>query len=284
MSLLNAIKKGMTHWESFWLLGLLLLILSTLIFGQDASAIHIESPLAEAFKAPYWLGTDDLGRDVLARLTQGAALSLGLGLASGLLAVGFGAGVGVLAALKGGWIETLLMRLIEVLYGLPGLLVVILLSVFLEPALETGLTQSGLEAGFWPKLGALTLALVLFNWPDTARLLRGETHRLLSEPFVEAYTSLGGGPWRLVFRQLLPNLMPLLVVALTLTLPRVILAEATLSFLGLGIQPPLSSWGTLASDGWYLVRVAPALLLWPTLSLSVTLLALNRLASRLISN
>jgi oligopeptide transport system permease protein len=212
--------------------------------------------------ATHWLGTDDLGRDVLARLALGAQISLLVGLMTALVSATLGTIYGILAAYYRGWLDTLLMRSLDVIYSLPTLMIVILLGVFLGRSLPS-----------------LVLALALFSWPDTARLVRGRLLQIQQEEYIEAYHSLGGPVWRLFLTHFLPNITGVLIVSITMTVPRAILTESTLSFVGLGIAPPLSSWGTMIADGWSMIRLAPHLLLLPSLMLVASVTLLYRLGT-----
>jgi oligopeptide transport system permease protein len=237
--------------------------------GHDPTMINPDIPLSppwpiNGYQNGFWLGTDDLGRDLLSRIAVGARISLLIGLATAVVSVITGTLYGTVAALAGGKTDTVMMRLTDILYALPGLMIVILFSVFLGRGLVS-----------------LVLALALFSWPDTARMVRGQILSLKQQEFVEAFHSIGGSTTRLVFKHLLPNSMGLIILSATITVPRSILTESTLSFIGLGVEPPLSSWGTLASEGWQLVRVAPHLLLFPAGFIFVSMVALNLFGDRL---
>jgi oligopeptide transport system permease protein len=249
---------------SFFFLVILLLAIFGPWLGPDPTAINPDFPTALPGLPGHWFGTDDLGRDLFSRIAIGARISLLIGLATALMAVIIGTLYGTISAYFEGTVDSLLMRLIDVLYSLPGLMIVILFSVFLG----RGVTS-------------LVLALSLFSWPDTARMIRGQLLSLKREEFVEAFQSLGGPPWRLIWHHFLPNLMGLVILSATITVPRAVLTESTLSFIGLGVEPPLSSWGTMASEGWQLVRVAPHMILFPALFIFATMVTLNLLGDGL---
>jgi oligopeptide transport system permease protein len=238
--------------------------------GPDPSAINPEIPTVSPWPftditAEHWFGTDDLGRDLLSRVAVGARISLLIGLATAVVAVVIGTLYGIIAAIaEDTWLDNLMMRLIDIIYSLPALMIVILFSVFLGRSVLS-----------------LVLALSLFSWPDTARIIRGEILALKREEFIEAFRSIGGSVNRLVGRHFLPNLSGMIILTATITVPRAILTESTLSFIGLGVEPPLSSWGTLASEGWQLVRVAPHMLFFPALMIFATMIALNLLGDGL---
>jgi ABC-type dipeptide/oligopeptide/nickel transport system permease subunit len=234
------------------------------------------------------LGTDDLGRDLLARLAVGASISLLVGGMVGCLSAVVGLVVGLLGGLnEHSWIDTMLNRLIDLVYSLPSLVVVVLMAVFLEPFLLHHL-PSAIASTDWirpvVKVSGLILALAFFSWPDTAKIIRTETRRLIREPFVEAYYSLGGGLWRLILRHLLPNLAPYMLLSISLSVPRAILTESTLSFIGLGVEAPLSSWGTLAAEGWYLLKTAPHILILATLGILFSMLCFHQLTQSIERN
>ncbi len=231
------------------------------IIGPDPNAIDPNIPTADPFTAlplGHWFGTDDLGRDLFSRVAVGARISLLIGLATALVSVVIGTLYGTIAAYFEGKTDMVMMNIIDIIYSLPGLMIVILFSVFMGRSVLS-----------------LVLALSLFSWPDTARIIRGQILQLKREEFVEAYHSIGGGAIRLIQKHFLPNLMGLIILTATITVPRAILTESTLSFIGLGVEPPLSSWGTLASEGWQLIRVAPHMIVFPALMIFTTMIALN---------
>lgn len=260
------IKAGSVKlWLSLGILALVLLLtfVGPLVSG-DPNAINPDLPTAGP-SARHWFGTDELGRDLLARLAIGAQISLLIGLATACVAVIIGTAYGTLAAFfEGRLLDTLLMRVIDVIYSLPGLMIVILFTIFLGR-----------------NVTSLVLALALFSWPDTARIIRGQVMSLRCEEFVEAFHSLGGGPFRLVLTHFIPNLAGLIILTATITVPRAILTESTLSFVGLGVAPPFSSWGTMINDGWQMIRIAPHLVLLPGSLLFITMVALNLLGDTL---
>ncbi len=283
------------HWfQSPWRLGALTLLLLALAWGfplwqqavyQHALALHSTLPtLAPFTQWPFVLGTDDLGRDLLSRLWIGGQLSLGLGGTAGTLAVLIGGTYGLVAALAPQKINDALMKGVDILYSLPNLMLVILGTVFLEPWLQGVLLKvvgQPVAAMLWAKSLGLILALALFGWTDTARLIRTQVQQLQQEPFSEAYWSLGGGLWRYVQHHVLPNVWPHLLLCWALTVPRAVIAESTLSFVGLGLDAPLSSWGTLASEGWVLLGVAPHVLLSAACCILASLLGFHALTERL---
>lgn len=262
-------KSPKIFWSSVFLGGVLLLALLGPILGPDPNAITPDIPTTPPWPyaghiAGHWFGTDDLGRDLLSRTAVGARISLLIGIATALVAVVIGTLYGTLAAIAEGKTDTVMMRIIDIIYSLPSLMIVILFSVFLG----RGITS-------------LVLALALFSWPDTARIIRGQVLSIKREEFVEAFHSIGGELPQLIWRHFIPNTMGLIILTATITVPRAILTESTLSFIGLGVEPPLSSWGTLAGEGWQLVRVAPHMLFFPAIFIFSTMIALNLLGDGL---
>jgi oligopeptide transport system permease protein len=227
-------------------------------------------------------GTDRLGHGLLSRCLIGGTISLTIGMAAASISVILGVGVGLLAGYSGGWIDGLLMRTVDVLFGLPYILLVILLKIALEDPLK-----NHVFGGYAPaaNLVVLFLAIGLVSWLEMARVIRGQVLSLRTLPYVEAAHAAGIGQWRIFTRHLLPNLAGPIIVYATLTIPQAILQESFLSFLGIGVQPPLPTWGSLAADG-LLPALNPIhsrwwLLVFPCTLLAVTLLSLNYLGDGL---
>lgn len=233
--------------------------------------------------AAYPLGTDELGRDLLARTLYGGAISLTLGLLSAAIAVVIGVAYGAISGFVGGRWDELLMRVVDVLYSLPSLLLLMLLTVSVGAVAETLPLRPG--AGGWEPLGkewarfvVLAIAIGGVGWLTLARVVRGQVLSLREQPFVEAARALGLPTWRILFVHILPNLVGPIVVFATLTVPQAILQESFLSFLGIGVQPPQATWGSLAAEGVRAInpiRFDWWLIVFPCAALSLTLLALN---------
>lgn len=219
---------------------------------------------AAAPSAAHWFGTDTLGRDLFVRLLYGGRISLGVGLCATFVALTIGVIYGAIAGYLGGKIDATMMRLVDIIYALPFTIFVILLMVFLGR-----------------NIILLFVAIGAVEWLTMARIVRSQIMALKKMEFIEAARSLGLSNTRIIFRHLLPNALGPIIVYTTLTIPAVMLLEAFLSFLGLGVQPPMSSWGTLIKDGAEKMEEFPWLLIFPGSIFSLTLFSLNFLGDGL---
>jgi oligopeptide transport system permease protein len=214
--------------------------------------------------AQHWLGTDTLGRDVLTRLLYGGRISMSVGLAATAVSLVIGVLYGAIAGFVGGRMDSVMMRFVDILYSMPFIIFVILLMVL-----------------FGRHFVLLFLAIGAVEWLTMARIVRGQVVTLKHQEFIEAARGLGLRKWRIILWHLIPNTLGPVIVYATLTVPSVMLLEATLSFLGLGVQPPMSSWGLMINEGAQYMEDAPWLLIFPGLTLALTLFSLNFLGDGL---
>jgi oligopeptide transport system permease protein len=212
----------------------------------------------------HWLGADNLGRDQLSRLMIGAQISLIVGVGTQLLVLAVGVPIGLLAGYYRGWLDSVVTFVINVFYGVPDLLVALILVFLLGPSLAN-----------------IIIAIVVTRWMDMARLVRGQTLALREREFVEAGRASGAKPIKMLFGHIMPNALGPIIVQATFGVPAAILFEAFLSFLGAGVQQPTPSWGSMAKDGVDAIRFAPHMVIAPSIALSLTLMAFNFLGDGL---
>jgi oligopeptide transport system permease protein len=233
----------------------------------SAGGLH-EGRLLEGPSWTHWMGTDSLGRDLFTRILYGARVSMSVGLGTGLIALAIGTVFGLVSGFAGGSTDRLMMRVVDIFYGLPDMLIFILLSIVLGR-----------------NLGGLLAALGLVSWVRFARIARGQALQAKEFLFVESARAIGASRTRLLLHHILPNIMGPIIVTLTYSVPAAILAESTVSFIGLGINDPYSdwgtSWGTLAQDGWRAMRTYPHVIFFPAATIFFTILAFNTLGNQL---
>ncbi|MGH7767479.1 MAG: nickel transporter permease [Candidatus Binatia bacterium] len=231
--------------------------LAPAVAPYSPTAQNLENDLA-ASSREHLLGTDKLGRDVLSRIMYGSRISLMVGTTTVTISVLIGLLVGALAGYFRGWVDQFLMRLVDVLMAFPGILLAIAFTAVLGPGLDH-----------------VVLALSLIGWTGYARLVRGEILSLREKEFVHAAEALGGSPARVIRLHMLPNLLPTLAIQATFGMAAAIIAEGSLSFLGLGAEPPTPSWGSMLNEGRQFILVAPHLTAYPGLAIMATVMALN---------
>jgi len=272
-------RPNLTYWQDaatrilqnkVAMAGLLIIILLTILALCGPYLVSFDYDALEGL--PYltpgndghWLGTDSLGRDLWARLWMGARTSLLIGFTAALVNALIGTLIGGVSGYCGGVVDAVLMRLIDILYGIPYLIVAILMMVVMG-------------TGF----GSLIVALILMGWISTARLVRGQVLQLNNREFILAARKLGSSPARIIFRHMIPSFMGLIITSMTMAIPYYIFSEAFLSYIGLGIQPPESSWGILAREGVEQFQIAPHLILFPAAVISLAMLSFNLLGDGL---
>lgn len=273
------VEHGHSLWRDAWLrlhknrlafFGMWTLVVVTIacFFGPWFSPYHYEDQNLALGAAPpsaaHWLGTDTLGRDLLVRILYGGRISLEVGVCATFVALTIGVVYGAVSGFFGGKLDAVMMRAVDIMYSLPFVIFVILLMVL-----------------FGQNIYLMFAAIGAVSWLTMARIVRGEVMSLKRTEFVEAAHALGFSRRRILFRHILPNVLGPVIVYTTLTIPNVMLLEAFLSFLGLGVQPPMSSWGLLIKNGAASMEEYPWLLIYPGIIFSLTLFSLNFLGDGL---
>lgn len=272
-------RPSLTFWQEAWrrirgnraaYISLLVLISYGLlaIFAPMFSKYGFDQQdaynMSKGISLEHWLGTDSLGRDLWVRIWMGARVSLTIGLLAAVLNTIIGTVLGGFCGYYGGKLDMIVMRIIDVIYGIPSLIVCILVMVVLG---------SGVQS--------LIIAMVIVGWTGTCRFTRGEVYRLKEQEFVLAARVMGEPVFTIIMREIIPNIMGLLITNLAMAIPSAIFQEAFLSYIGLGISPPQASWGVLAKEGTKMLKVAPHLLYVPAFFICTTVLALNQLGNGL---
>jgi oligopeptide transport system permease protein len=246
---------------------LILIILAAFLGPQFSKQSYETQDLRLGATAPsgdHWLGTDTLGRDLLVRILYGGQISIAVGLCATAVALTIGVLYGTVSGFLGGKVDAFMMRIVDIIFALPFTVFVILLMVF-----------------FGRKFVLLFAAIGAVQWLTMARIVRGQVQSLRRQEFIEAAEALGLSKLRIIFRHMIPNALGPIIVYATLTVPSVMLLEAFLSFLGLGVQPPMSSWGVLIKEGADSMEEFPWLLVYPGVFLAITLFSLNFLGDGL---
>ncbi len=257
--------------------GLLLIVLTGLtlsaplvgwVLGTDAEAIDLGTRLAGPSLA-HPLGTDEIGRDLLLRLLEGGKISLAIGLGAALIATLIGIGIGLVAGCAGGWLDALLMRFTDFVIALPILPLLIVMAA-------ADLSRFGLDPDR-PEtaVGRIVFILALVGWTTVARLARGSALVVREHEFVHASRAVGAAPLQVLTRHILPNAVSPVIVATALSVGNLVLVESVLSFLGLGIQPPMASWGSMLTGAQATIGEAPMLAFWPGALIFLTVVAFN---------
>ena len=273
------VRPSVTYWQDAWrrlkqnrlaMVGLWVIVAITLIaiFGPMLSPYsYSDQSLFDQnmyITREHWLGTDDLGRDLLTRIMYGARISLTVGFVASFINLTAGVVYGGISGYYGGQVDNIMMRIVEILSGIPLLLYVILLMVVLKPGLQN-----------------ILIALGLVYWLGMARIVRGQILSLKEQDYVLAARTIGADNWRIIWKHLIPNAMGPIIVTATLNIPQAIFTEAFLSFIGLGVNAPMASWGVLANDSLPSFRTYPWQLFFPAIAISITMLAFNFLGDGL---
>lgn len=258
------LKNKMAVFSMFLLAIVIIMCLGAPFFStHDHQKPNIEA-IRQAPNSTYVLGTDDSGRDLYARILYGGRISLMIAMLCTIVSLSIGISYGAIAAYAGGRIDNIMMRFVDIMYSLPYIFLVILFMMV-----------------FGKEKYLLFMAIGAVSWLTMARIVRGQILSLKAKEFIEAAKSYGVSNTSIIFKHLIPNAMGTVVVYATITIPRVILLESFLSFLGLGIQEPESSWGSLCSQGAGFIEEAPWLIIFPGLALSITLFCMNFLGDGL---
>ncbi len=269
-------------------LGILLAVAVAAAVGPGFFPESYREPGPLQYASPSWahpFGTDLNGRDLLYRVLLGARVSLVVGMAGALISLFLGTAYGLVSGYAGGRTDNLMMRLVDILYSVPRLIFILIFINAFDGHMRAFASRMDWEwLVSYSRIVILVITLGLIEWLTMARIVRGQVLSLKERSFVQAARALGQSHPRIVMRHILPNILPIIIIYLTLTVPAVILDESFLSFLGLGIQPPQASWGSLLSEGAQAInplKVYWWLLLFPAATMSATLLALNYLGDRL---
>lgn len=301
------IVKGTSLWKDAWkrllknklaVFGLIVVVIMALICflgpiilegltGIAPDYVPKDADLVKSFppSAKHWMGTDDLGRDLFARVLQGGRISLMVGIISTIVSLIVGVSYGAIAGYFGGRIDNFMMRVVDLLYSIPYILIVIvLLNSFggnNAPAVVKAISDLFGGGQGLNQIFMLFFAIGFISWLTMARVVRGQILSLKNQEFVLAAKATGVSTGRIIFRHLVPNVLGPVIVYATLTIPQVMLSEAFLSFLGIGVQAPYASWGSLANEGIKNISIYPWQLIFPGVTMALTLFSLNFLGDGL---
>ncbi len=273
-------RPQISYWQDAWrrlktnkvaILSLIILSLIIImsIIGPIISGYEYEEVDPKSLNQPpsseHWFGTDELGRDLFSRVWQAGRVSIIIGITGALISAIVGTIYGGIAAYFGGKVDNIMMRIVEILYSIPYLLVVILVSIVTDSK----------------SLGSMLIALTLTGWCGTARMVRGQMLQIKSQEYIMAAETLGVKPSKIIIRHLIPNVLNVLIVSISFSIPNYIFSESFLSFIGLGIQPPNTSWGALASAAQQKFIFYPYQLFFPGLMIALTMLSFTLLGDGL---
>ncbi|MDD3795936.1 MAG: ABC transporter permease [Lachnospiraceae bacterium] len=266
-------RTSFSYWQISWrrfrkdklaMGGLVVIIVMTLcaVIGPMLSPYDYDQTdfiaILQGPSAKHWFGTDLLGRDVFVRTLYGARISLSIGFVAAAINMVIGVLYGGIAGYLGGWVDMIMMRIVDVLSGIPSLIYLILIMMFMGSSIQS-----------------ILLAMCLTYWITTARMVRGQIFTLREQDYALAGKVCGQSKWQILTQHLIPNSMGSIIVTVTFLIPSAIFEEAFLSFLGIGIQVPMASWGTMCNDAIQYLTQQPCLMLFPALAISITIFALN---------
>jgi ABC-type dipeptide/oligopeptide/nickel transport system permease subunit len=291
--------KGRSQWGELWrrlrrnrpaVVGLIIAVLMyvTALFAPWLAPYGYDEQNLDAVEQPpswaYPLGTDEVGRDLLSRIIWGTRSAAFVSITVTLVNLALGVPLGTLAGYFHGWVDTLIMRLADILFAFPGLLFVLFIAATIKPSIIAWVKAVGLtdlaRSGYVDYLVVIA-ALGLVGWPGLARLVRGQILSLKEQEFIVGAQAIGASIWRIMFRHLLPNALPPLIVAISMGIGGIILSESTLSLLGIGLQPPNPSWGAMIYSNYRYWRTRPHLVIVPGLVLAAVVFAFNFLGDGL---
>jgi ABC-type dipeptide/oligopeptide/nickel transport system permease subunit len=291
--------RGRSQWGELWrrlrrnrpaVVGLIIaaLMYTTALFAPWLAPYGYDEQNLDAVEQPpswaYLLGTDEVGRDLLSRIIWGTRSAAFVSITVTLVNLALGVPLGTLAGYFHGWVDTLIMRLADILFAFPGLLFVFFIAATIKPSIVAWVKAGGLTAlaksGYVDYL-VVVVALGLVGWPGLARLVRGQILSLKEQEFIVGARAIGASTWRIMLRHLLPNALPPLIVAISMSIGGIILSESTLSLLGIGLQPPNPSWGAMIYSNYRYWRTRPHLVIVPGLVLAAVVFAFNFLGDGL---
>lgn len=275
----RVVGESLSFWQDAWrrlkknraamvsLTILIIVAILAIVAPFLSSYNYMEMNAMERNQAPnmnHWFGTDNFGRDVWVRVWEGARISLFIALVAALADLVIGIVYGAVAGYFGGKVDNVMMRIIEILIGIPNLILIILLIMVMG-------------TGIW----TMIIAMIITGWVNMARLVRGQIMQLKTQEYVLAARTLGAKPGKIMFKHLIPNTLGIIIVHLTVTIPNNIFLEAILTFIGIGLEPPIASWGVLVYEGFRLIKLYWWNFLIPALAISITTLAFNILGDGL---
>lgn len=256
--IINHFYKDRVTQFGLFLLMVLIITASLSVFIETDNIQNLDDRLLSPGESNHLLGTDHFGRDILQRIIVGAGVSIKVGLLASSISLLLGILLGLIAGYFGKWVDTLIMRFTDIMMAFPVLLFLIAISATFEPGINTAM-----------------IAIGAVSWPPMARLMRGQVLMLKSRDFISSAEALGFSHPRILFFHILPNCLAPIIVTFTLGISGAIMAEASLSFLGLGVQPPTASWGSMINEGKDFLRITPGISVYPGIAIAITVLAFN---------